>query len=76
MQMSFNPCITLVGRTSGRFYIVWLQNWVAKKFANFLHLSLDPSRGSCEVSKKVLHLGVGPLEVFEKFRVGGGTGSY
>ena len=36
----------------------------SKKFAKFWHLSWDSSWGSLEVSKKVYHLGVEPLEVF------------
>ena len=38
--------ITLGGRTSGSVNLVGLQNRVAKKFAKFLHLSLDLSQGS------------------------------
>ena len=46
-----------------------LQHMVANKFAIFLHLSLDSNLGLWEVSKKVWHLVVGPLEVSEKFSV-------
>ena len=46
IMRGFQKGITLGGRTSGRFYMVGLQNRVAKKFANFLHLSVDLSRGS------------------------------
>ena len=42
----FQKGITLGGRTSANFYLMGLQNRVAKKFAKFLHLSVDLSRGS------------------------------
>ena len=46
IMRGFQKGITLGGRTSGRFNMVGSQNRVAKKFANFLHLSVDLSRGS------------------------------
>ena len=42
----FKKAITLRGRTSANFYLMGLQNRVAKKFANVLHLSVDLSQGS------------------------------
>ena len=41
--------LTLGDRTSGRLYIVWLQNWVANKFAKNLQMICNPYRGSWEV---------------------------
>ena len=46
IMRGFQKGITLGGRTSAKFYLMELQNRVAKKFANFLHLSMDLSRGS------------------------------
>ena len=42
----FQKGITLRCKTSRSVQIVGLQKWVAKKFAKFLHLSWDLSRGS------------------------------
>ena len=42
----FQKGITLGGRTSGRVNLLGVQKRVAKKFAKFLHLSVDPSQGS------------------------------
>ena len=39
VMRGFQKGITLGGRTSGSVNLVGLQNRVAKKFANFLHLS-------------------------------------
>ena len=36
VMRGFQKGITLGGRASGRFHMAWLQNWVAKKFANEL----------------------------------------
>ena len=55
----FQKGITLDDKTSRSVNLVGLQNRVAKKFAKFLHLSWD----------SIQHLGVGPLEVPEKFSV-------
>ena len=41
----FQKGITLGGRTTGSFHMVGLQTRVAKKFAKFLHLGVDLSRG-------------------------------
>ena len=49
----FRKGIILGGRTSANFYLMGLQNRVAKKFAKFLQLSVDLSQGPREVSKKV-----------------------
>ena len=46
IMRGFQKGITLGGRTSANFLIMGLQNRVAKKFAKFLHLSWDSSRGS------------------------------
>ena len=46
VMRGFQKVITLGGRTSGNVNLVGLQNMVAKKFANFLHLSWDLSQGS------------------------------
>ena len=46
IMRGFQKGITLGGRTSADFYLMGLQNRVAKKFAKFLHLSVDISRGS------------------------------
>ena len=46
VMRGFQKGITLGGRTSGSVNLVGLQNRVAKKFAKFLHLSLDLSQGS------------------------------
>ena len=46
VMRGFPKCITPGGRTPGSVHNVSLQNRVAKKFANFLHLSWDPSQGS------------------------------
>ena len=43
VMKGFQKGITLGGRASGSFHILELQRWVAKKFAKFLHLSLDSS---------------------------------
>ena len=45
VMRGFQKGITLGGRTSGRVNLVGLQKWVAKKFAKFLHLIWDLSRG-------------------------------
>ena len=44
--------------------LVALQNRVAKKFAKFMHLIWELSWGSLEVSKNLLHFGVGLSEDF------------
>ena len=46
VMRGFQKVITLGGRISGRVNLVGLQKWVAKKFAKFLHLIWDLSRGS------------------------------
>ena len=46
IMRGFQKGITLWGGTSANFYMMGLQNRVAKKFANFLHLSWDSSQGS------------------------------
>ena len=46
IMRGFQKGIILGGRTSANFYVMGLQNRVANKFANFLHLSVDLSRGS------------------------------
>ena len=46
IMRGFPKGITLGGRTSAKFYLMGLQNRVAKKFAKFLHLSVDLSQGS------------------------------
>ena len=46
VMRGFQKGITLGGRTSVSVNLVALQNRVAKKFAKFLHLSLDLSQGS------------------------------
>ena len=46
VMRGFQKGITLGGRTSESVNLVGLQNRVAKKFAKFLHLSWDLSRGS------------------------------
>ena len=46
LMRGFQKGITLDGRTSRSVNLVGLQNWVAKKFAKFLHLTLDLGRGS------------------------------
>ena len=46
IMRGFQKGITLGGRTPGSFHMVGVQNCVAKKFAKFLHLSWDSSRGS------------------------------
>ena len=46
IMRGFQKGITLGGRTSANFYLMGLQNRVAKKFAKFLHLSVDLSWGS------------------------------
>ena len=46
VMRGFQKGITLDGRTFETVNLVSLQNRVAKKFAKFLHLSLDLSRGS------------------------------
>ena len=45
VMRGFRKGITLGGRTPGSVHNVDLQNRVAKKCANFLHLSWDPSQG-------------------------------
>ena len=45
VMRGFQKGITLGCKTSGNVLIVGLQKWVAKKFAKFLHLCWDPSRG-------------------------------
>ena len=42
----FQKGITLGGRTYAYFYLLWLQNRVAKKIAKFLHMIVDLSWGS------------------------------
>ena len=44
IMRGFQIGITLGGRTSANFYLMGLQNRVAKKFAKFLHLSVELSR--------------------------------
>ena len=46
IMRGFQKGIILGGRTSANFYLMGLQNRVAKKFAKFLHPSLDLSQGS------------------------------
>ena len=46
VMRGFQKGITLGGRTSGSVNLMGLQNRVAKKLQNFLHLSLDLSQGS------------------------------
>ena len=46
IMRGFQKGITLRGRTSANFYLIELQNSVAKKVAKFVHLSVDLSRGS------------------------------
>ena len=46
IMRDFQKGITLGSRTSANFYLMGLQNRVAKKFAKVLHLSLDSSWGS------------------------------
>ena len=46
VMSGFQKGMTLGGRTSGSVNFVGLQNRVAKKFAEFLHLSWDLSQGS------------------------------
>ena len=46
VMRGFQKGIILGGGTSGSDYIEALQKWFAKKFAKYLHLSLDPSQGS------------------------------
>ena len=46
VMRGFQKGITFVGRTSKSVNFMGLQNKVAKKFAKFLHLSWDLSRGS------------------------------
>ena len=46
IMRGFQKGKTLGGRISGRVNLVDLQYRVAKKFANFLHLSWDSSQGS------------------------------
>ena len=46
VMRGFQKGITLGGKTSRSDHIEGLQKWVAKKFANYLHLSWDPSQGS------------------------------
>ena len=46
VMRGFQKDITLGGRNSESVNFVSLQNRVAKKFAKFLHLSWDLSRGS------------------------------
>ena len=46
VMRGFQKGITLGGRVTGRVHIVGLQKRLAKKFAKFLHLSLDSSWGS------------------------------
>ena len=46
VMRGFQKGITVGGRTSGSDYIQALQKWFAKKFAKYLHLSRDLSRGS------------------------------
>ena len=43
VMRGFQKGITLGGRTSGSVHNVGLQKWIAKKFANILHLSSDLS---------------------------------
>ena len=43
VMRGFQKGITLGGRVTGRVHIVGLQKRLAKKFAKFLHLSLDSS---------------------------------
>ena len=45
VMRGFQKRITLGVWSSRSFYFVGLQNWVAKKFAKFLHLAWDLSRG-------------------------------
>ena len=56
----------LIFKRSGILLQRSLQKRVVKKFAKFLHLSLDPNWGSWEFSEKVYHLGVGLLDVIIK----------
>ena len=46
IMRGFPKGMTLGGRTPRSFHMVGLQKIVAKKFAQFLHLSCDPCRGS------------------------------
>ena len=46
VMRGFQKGITAGGRTPGSVHNVGLQNRVAKKFANFLYLRWDLSRGS------------------------------
>ena len=46
VMRGFQKGITLEGRTPGSVHNGGLQKRVAKKFANFVHLSWDPSWGS------------------------------
>ena len=46
IMRGFQKGITLGGRTSGSFHVKGLRKRVAKKFANFLASSVNPSQGS------------------------------
>ena len=59
----WNACIWFNSFLEGRGCVISI-------FRKELQMTCNSSRGSWEVSKKVKHLTVGPLEVFEKFTGG------